>query len=462
MDLIEHMSYTTIEHIAAGRFKAKTQSDHIFQAYLGTCLGVALYDRVTKAGGLIHILLPETPGIYETPVPEKYASTGIPMLIKALTDLGCTPENLKACIAGGALVGPISHQDMGLDIGGRSADIAQTILGDQGIEIIKSETGGFFTCTLELNMKTGKTQIKPAWEQTLAVGSTFIPPKVEDITQTVENLKPIPQTALKILRMFQQGRHSISDITRELSRDQVLSAQTLKLCNSALFSGTIQIDTLKDAVLLLGKDMLVKTVITAAVEAYYDQTGSSGYSLCKGGLFFHAVGVARLAEQLAETTGKADSKLAYTAGLLHDIGKVILDQYIADSAPLLFRNIGKNKESFLSSEKRILGITHCQAGGILAKEWQFSDTLTQVVLHHHNPDSAADYRDLVSIVYLADLLMEKFFTGFDLEKMQTKSMAAVLEQLDIDQSNLPKIIDAIPLDALTSTHMFTNGTAHAQ
>ncbi len=443
------MSYTTIEHIAAGQFKAKTQSDHIFQAYLGTCLGVALYDRVKKAGGLIHILLPEPPGLYGTPMPEKYASTGIPMLIKALTDMGCTPKNLKACIAGGALVGPISRQDIGLDIGGRSADIAQAILDGQGIEIVKSETGGFFTCTLELNMKTGETQIKPAWEQTLATGSTFAPPEVEDIAQTLEKLKPIPQTALKILRMFQEGRHSITDITRELSRDQVLSAQTLKLCNSALFSGTIQIDTLKDAVLLLGKDMLVKTVITAAVQTYYGQTGSTGYSLCKGGLFFHAVGVARLAEKLAESTGKADSKLAYTAGLLHDIGKVILDQYIADSAPLLFRNLGENKESFLHSEKQILGITHCQAGGILAGNWQFSDALTQVVLHHHNPDSAENSRDLVCIVYLADLLMEKFFTGFDLEKMQTQSMAPVLKQLELDAAHLPEIIDAMPLDALT-------------
>jgi len=454
------MSYTTTEHIAAGQFKAMKQSNHILQAYLGTCLGVILYDKVKQIGGMIHILLPEPPGRYETSMPEKYASTGIPMLLKALTDMGCTPENLKAGIAGGALVGPISHQDMGLDIGGRSTDIAQTLLKDQGIEIIKSETGGFFTCTLELNMKTGEMEIKPAWEQTLAASSPFGLPTDVDIIQTIETLKPIPQTALKILRMFQEDRHGATDITRELSKDQVLSAQTLKLCNSALFSGSIKIDTLKDAVLLLGKDMLIKTVITAAVNAYYDQAGS-GYSLCKGGLFFHAVGVAQLAEHLAETTEKTDGKLAYTAGLLHDIGKVVLDQYVADSAPLLFRDLGENKESFLRSEKKILGITHCRAGAILAEKWQFSTSLAQVVRFHHHPETAEEYRDLVSIVYLADLLMEKFFTGLDLDKMQTRSMASVLKQLGLTGASLPELIDTLPLDTLTPNQMFANGTAHA-
>ncbi|MCG8635760.1 MAG: HDOD domain-containing protein [Desulfobacterales bacterium] len=451
------MDHIPKEHIPAGHLRAAAQSPLVLQAYLGTCLGVALYDAKRKAGGMIHILLPEPPGSTDTDMPEKYASTGIPILIDQLTDLGCAPENLEATIAGGALVGPVSHQDIGLDIGGRTADIAQAFFKEAGIEVIKSETGGFFTCTLELNLDTGETRIKPAWEQQTTPTARFDPPTGEQITQTISTLKPIPQTALKVLRMFNENRHGITDITDELARDQVLSGQTLKLCNSALFSGTIRIDTLKDAVLLLGKDMLVKTVITAAVNTYYDQTGTSGYSLCKGGLFYHAVGVAHAAEHLAEKTGKADAKQAYTAGLLHDIGKVVLDQYIADSAPLLFRNIGENRESFIRSEQKILGITHCRAGSILAESWQFSDALIQVVRHHHNPEAADDWQDLVDIVYLADLLMEKFLTGVDLERMGTRSMAAVLKRLDLDAGDLHDLIDALPLGALTQTEMPTSG-----
>jgi len=445
-----NMSYQRIEHIAAGQLKAGKAQNIVYQAYLGTCLGVALYDRSTKIGGMIHILLPEPPGFAAPDFQEKYASTGIPLLIKQLTALGADRKNLEASIAGGALVGPVSQQDMNLDIGGRSLDIAQTVLLANGIEIIQSETSGFFTCTLELDMATGDAVIRPAWEDSFESETRFPKPTAKDIVQTVHDLKPIPQTALKIFRMFHSGQNDIDKITQELASDQVLSGQTLKLCNSALFSGRIKIETLKDAVLLLGEDMLVKSVITAAVNNYYHQTGTSGYSLCKGGLFFHAVGVATAAEKIAEKCDPGVAKTAYTHGLLHDIGKVVLDQYVADSAPLLFRKLSQQDSNFDDAEKKTLGITHSEAGGFLAKEWNFSEGLPQIIRHHHNPEKAKGNKKLVYIVYLADLLMEKFNAGFDLEKMQTDSFETALTILGLTMADLPELIDNIPVHAINS------------
>lgn len=443
------MTHQRFEHIAAGQFKAGANSSSIFQAFLGTCLGVALYDHTTRTGGLIHVLLPEPPGSSHGASPEKYASTGIPLLIESLRKMGCRTENLRATIAGGSLVGPVNRQDIGLDIGGRSAEIAQTVLSNEGIRIIRSETGGFFTCTLELDMATGEARIRPPWEEVFKSDTECSRPTIEDITNTVKSLRPIPQTALKILRMFHDERFGITDITRELSQDQVLSGQTLKICNSALFAGTLPIETLKDAVLLMGEDLLVKSVITAAVNSYYGHVRSSGYSLCKGGLFFHAVNVAATSEKLAEKSGKIPGMHAYTAGLLHDIGKVVLDQFVAASVPLLFRNLSRKGESFLSSEKKLLGITHAEAGAILARNWRFSPALFQTIAYHHHPEKAEqEHRDMVFLVYLADLLMERFNTGVDLEKMQTGSMEAALNRLGISMSQIPEIIDQIPITGI--------------
>ncbi len=441
------MTYQTLEHVAAGQFKSGKKQTNIYQSYLGTCLGVALYDDKTHIGGIIHILLPEPPTMSTIDSPEKYASTGLPLLINELIKLGAKPENLKASIAGGALVGPISQQDMNLDIGGRSADIATAIVKTHGIKILKSETGGFFTCTLELDMNTGDTCIKPAWEYTAKNKTNFKAPSLDDIFSTIEQLKPIPQTALKIFRMFQTSRHHVTEITDELAKDQVLSGQTLKLCNSALFAGMVKIETLKDAVLLMGEEMLVKTVITAAVNTYYDQTGVSGYSLCKGGLFFHAVGVATLSEKIALKLESPLLKIAYTAGLLHDIGKVVLDQYVADSTPLFFRRLTQKNESFLDSEKKLLGITHCEAGGILAKKWQFSDALSKVIQYHHTPTKAGKQKDLVNIIHLADFIMEKFSTGFDLERMQPEDFISALNHCGFTAQDIPELVDAIPINA---------------
>lgn len=449
------MNYQRSEHIAAGQFKAGKDEAITYQAYLGTCLGVALYEKTKKIGGMIHILLPEPTGIASAAFPEKYASTGIPLLIKDLIKLGARPENLRASIAGGALMGPVSRQDINLDIGGRSEDIAVSLLEAAGIQIIKSETGGFFTCTLELNMATGDTRITPAWEEDTALESRFTAPSLENILNTIDRLKPIPQTALKILRMSQSHQHHVTDITRELARDQVLSGQVLKLCNSALFAGMVKIETLNDAVLIMGEEMLIKSVITAAVNTYYAQDGVSGYSLCKGGLFFHAVGVASTAEKIAEKAGSPQLKLAYTAGLLHDIGKVILDQYVSDASPLFFRRLSQKNENFLTSEKKVLGITHCEAGAILAKKWNFPDGLSEIIRLHHTPELAKKNKSLAYIIYLADLLMEKFNAGFDMEKMQTKSFDKAMRHLGFAMADLPELVDAIPLDAINNDDLLT-------
>ena len=442
------MSQSLTQHIAAGQFATGCGQSVIYQAFLGTCLGVALYDKSRHIGGMSHILLPEPVGQGEVTHPAKYATTAIPMLMDAVIALGADPRNLEATLAGGALVGPVSQQDMGLDIGGRSTDIATTLLEEAGIPVRHSETGGFFTCTLELDMATGETRINPAWENDYDPQDRLPPMGLEDIQATIAQLKPIPQTALKILRMSQENRYDIGEITDELAKDQVLTGQTLKLCNSALFSGSIKVDSLRDAVLLLGESMLIKSVITASVSHYYQQNQRSGYSLCKGGLFYHAVGVAATAEQLAESTGRVPAQLAYTAGLLHDIGKVILDQHIADKAPLLFRDFCQGELDLTEMEQKRLGISHCDAGAILAAEWQFSSALRQIIRYHHQPEKAQSHSDLAHIIYLADLLMERFNTGLDMNKTQTRSMEASLGSLGLTLAEIPALLDRLPLTDL--------------
>ncbi len=439
------MDYYRTEHIAAGSYKALKKSDRILQAFLGTCLGVALYDRTMNVGGLIHILLPEPPGSFSAEFPEKYASSGIPLLINELVKLGARHENLEATVAGGALVGPVTRQDMNLDIGGRSADIALAILTSAGIPILKSETGGFFTCTLELDMATGRADISPAWDEMGGNVHDFTPPTMDDISHTIDTLTPIPQTALKIFRLLQEDQYHIDDITEELSSDQVLSAQTLKICNSVLFRGPYKIDTLKEAIVLMGKQILIQSVITAAVDTYYNQVQVSGYSLCKGGLFLHAVGTAVLAEKIALSCKKAQPGSAYAAGLLHDIGKVVLDQFIARGAPLFFRNLQNDDDTALRSEKKLLGVTHCEAGGFLARKWQFSKALSDVILFHHNPRKATENKFITHIVYLADLIMSKFSTSFEHEKLQTAFLADTLRILEMTPEDLLPIIDKMPV-----------------
>ena len=439
--------------VAAGSYCVDTQKPIILEAYLGTCVGVALYDPVAGVGGLIHLLLPEPMGIEGTFQPEKYASTGFPPFLQALAEAGASAENMKACIAGGALVGPIDDSDLELDIGGRTAERVMQFIAAQSIRVEKLETGGFFTCRLTLDMRTWECRIEPAGFDKLSTSADIKIPEPNEISLSAKNLQPIPQIALKVLRILNEELYEIQSVTEEIRKDQVISARTLQLCNSAMFAIRGKIESLDHALVMLGKHLLLKFVIAASLNNFFDQTGM-GYSLCKGGIYHHAVGTAVIAEKLADVTGKVEPSLAYTAGLLHDIGKVVLDQFIHSGFPLFYRELNEGGKNFSEVEKQVLGTDHTEVGADLAQNWSFPQSLVETIRHHHKPEDAQQHNELVHIVYLADLLMSRFHTGLELERLSTDALAARLEAIGLSISDFPALVDHIPVKVLESSPEF--------
>lgn len=445
-------------HVAAGTIIVCDPKPLLLQAYLGTCVGVTLYCKSTGIGGMIHLLLPEPVSKTAVDQPEKYASTGVPLLIESVLAKGAQRQSLVACVAGGALVGPISDQDLALDIGGRTAETTRNILAAQDIKLVKSETGGFFTCCLSLNMTSGECAIEPAGHHKLVEEISIKTPTTAEIKGAMDRLQPIPQVALKVLRLIDQGGHGLDQIAEEVRKDQVITARSLSLANSAMFAKRKPIESLDHALVFLGQDQLVKLILMAAVHSYFEQSGM-GYSLCKGGLYHHAVGCAQVSEILARTTGKVDSRIAYTAGLLHDIGKVVLDQYVAQAFPLFYRQAIEKDENFITIEKRLLGMDHTEVGRLLGLQWQLPESLIKVIRYHHQPDQLKDNKQLAIIVYLADLLLSRFHIGIELERLDTQSLADYLGSIDMAMEDFNRLVDLIPNTVLRSLNETDNITA---
>jgi len=437
-------------HVAAGSYHVATTKRMILEAYLGTCVGVALHDPVAGVGGMIHLLLPEPISDEGASQPEKYASTGFPLFLQALYDAGATSENMRASIAGGALVGPIDDSDLELDIGGRTTERVMQFIADENIQVEKQETGGFFTCRLILNLNTWKSRIEPAGFDKLSASADIKIPEPNEISRSAENIRPIPQVALKILRIINEELYEIQNLTEEIRKDQVLSARTLKLCNSVLFASRNRIESLDHALVMLGQHLLLKFVISASLNNFFTQSGQ-GYSLCKGGLYHHAVGTAAIAEKLANVTGKVEPSLAYTAGLLHDIGKVVLDQFINSGVSFFYRELNEHGKNFSDIEKQVLGTDHAEVGVNLARNWSFPASLVETIRYHHVPENAEEHPALVHIVYLADLLMSRFHTGLELERLNTDALAARMDAVGLSISEFPQLVDHIPVQALESS-----------
>jgi putative nucleotidyltransferase with HDIG domain len=438
--------------VTSGTSVISQKNNESLEAYLGSCVGVTLVDRRADVGGLLHLLLAKPTGSAEQFNPENYAATGMPHFFNKLIDAGASKENLEACVAGGALIGPVSDMDLSLDIGGRTAEVVQRYLGDQGISINESETGGYAGRKMSLDLYHWNTTIEPAWQIERPSASLFQTDVVFNIDEAIKRVKPIPQVALKVIRMIHQDDCTMKEIGREIRQDQVISGRVLNLCNSTIMGLKTVVDSIDRALILVGEKRLLKLVVTASVKSLFPQS-SQGYSLCKGGIFQHSIGTALVSQELAVFTKKAAPDIAYTAGLLHDIGKIPLDQVMTANAPFFYRYIQEKGAELCEAEKLKFGIDHTEAGRQLGKIWTLPHNLIHVIANHHNPETAIEDKELVTIVHLADLLMSKFQAHHELEQIDTKKLSERLNQLGLNSDHLPILIELIPKNIFQSAAM---------
>ncbi len=413
------------------------------KAYLGSCVGLAIIDRKRHIGGMLHILLPEP----LCDIPEcqytYYATTGIPLFLKELQEEGAVTGDMSAYIAGGALIDPSTQRDLTLNIGGRTLDVTLKILKQNAIPIEFLEASGVIGFCIMLDVDRASCSIEPVMKDSRRAGTRQITmPALAEIGKTIEGLQPIPQIALGIAGMIADDRSDFAAIGAEIRKDQVLTAEVLKLCNSSYLGVPRKIETIDEAIMILGSRTLLQLVITAQAEKFLTGT-DQGYSLMRGGLFYHSLAIARLSERLASMSGLIRPDLAYTAGLLHDIGKVVLDQYMARVQPLFYRIMQAHGEDSSILEQKIFGIDHNLAGLHLAESWKLPEAIKDVILFHHHPDKAANNRELVNLVYLADALVLKFLPGFIIENLDTAPLDEGMRTLGFRQEQVSEALGVL-------------------
>lgn len=435
--------------VASGSYHVSTRKQLILEAYLGSCVGVTLYDRKAEIGGLIHLLLPESSGSGSTWRPEAYATSGMPLFLNALIDEGLDPSNLKASIAGGALIGPVSKRDLDLDIGGRTTEVVQQFLRQADIPVVEAETGGYLGCRLSLDLITFKSMMQPLGLFPDNESEVSEAPSAASLDAAVKTVLPIPQVALKIIRMINQGYYQMADVAGEIKTDQIISAKIIQMCNSTYLGTKQKVDSIDRALVIIGEQKLLKMVVSASMETYFNNSGD-GYSLCRGGLFQHALQTGLVAQKLAEFTGKASPDIAYTAGLLHDIGKVVLDQYLFAHWPFFYRRTQIDGVALCTAESEKFGMSHPEAGFRLAEAWSLPENLGDAILHHHQPEAAEIDSELAHIIHLADLLISRFQVGHGLGSVDTKELAPRMIYLGLQPSKFPLLVELIPQDTFGS------------
>lgn len=230
--------------------------------------------------------------------------------------------------------------------------------------------------------------------------------RVQTILQSVNHLRPIPSNVTRVLKELENPRVSLAMIAEYIGLDQALAALVLQMANSAALGYGRSCSSLNDAVVRIGVKRL-KSLLLASVAVGPMNRQLSGYRLGAGELWNHSVGTAVTAEWAARTLAYPDPEEAYVAGLLHDIGKLLLDQYVLTDYSQIILYVQKYNQPLWLVEEKLIGIDHARVGGLIAQRWGFPTVLTDAISFHHYPSTAHASPVLPAIINLANYLTIK-------------------------------------------------------
>jgi putative nucleotidyltransferase with HDIG domain len=194
----------------------------------------------------------------------------------------------------------------------------------------------------------------------------------------------MPQAAVKLRSLFKEDYVPIVDITNILRQDPGLSANVLRLANSAHFGVSSKVGSLKQAVMLLGVKRFEQITISACMNKTMDKT-VEGYNLSPGELWLHSIAVSTTAEALAKFIKIADTNDVFAPALLHDMGKLILGKFVKNEKKPI-ESLVANGYSMVEAEYKILGTDHAEIGALILGKWSFPDEIINAVRWHHDPD----------------------------------------------------------------------------
>lgn len=211
----------------------------------------------------------------------------------------------------------------------------------------------------------------------------------------------MPDIAVKLIELAGDEDVDMGKVAALISRDPAMTATLLKVCNSSFYGFSSKISSLQQAASLFGLKKITQMAFMVLSSKYLIGK-TKGYDLEEGELWKHSFITATAAEKIAQKTGYRDTGLAFTAGLLHDIGKIIIHEYVGDKLAEIREESERDGAGFRKAETRVLGFSHAEAGAMLMKRWNFPDELVDAILFHHDAENARVDKHLARIVQVAD------------------------------------------------------------
>ncbi|NNF98867.1 MAG: HDOD domain-containing protein [Desulfobacteraceae bacterium] len=262
---------------------------------------------------------------------------------------------------------------------------------------------------------------------------------VYKLVKEISSLHPIPPVANQILSLANDPDSAISDLVELISFDPAITANLLKVCNSAYLGMAMPVTSIQQAVALLGMKRIIELVLMNCLSPNLLKI-QKGYQLEKGELWKNSVATALVSKSIAQTREIDDVFFIYTAALLKDIGKVVIDSLVGKSCQKIRRLVMKKGYTFDEAEKKIIGIDHAALGGIIADLWKFDSRLTFIIKNHHMTQEGARLDQDTSIVYLADIVSMMVGSGIGVDGLAYKFYEEIFTEMSVTEFELQNLL----------------------
>lgn len=261
----------------------------------------------------------------------------------------------------------------------------------------------------------------------------------ERILGAVDNLPPMPRIIHKARQMVDDPNSNLKDLADLIENDQALAFKVLRLSNSAYYSRLEKVASVQEAAVVLGLKTLEELLTVACTHKVLGRS-LKGYGLSSDVLWRHSLSVAIGSRIIASRKKPLLANQAFSAGLIHDAGKLILDKYVLEREEAFSRFLADKEESFLNAEKTILGFDHAEIAAKVCERWNFPKTISVPVRYHHNP-SRFRSNELAYIVHAADQIA--MWSGMDSDEIMIEPGDTVFDRLGIAVDEIGMIMDQV-------------------
>jgi putative nucleotidyltransferase with HDIG domain len=262
---------------------------------------------------------------------------------------------------------------------------------------------------------------------------------LKERAEQIRELSTLPSVIMRILEVMNNPMADARDVEREIIEDPVITAKILKVANSPFYGANRDVSSVSQAVVLMGFAEVQNVALSVSL---FSRFAVPTKMFDRRKFWEHCFATATTADALQRRVN-AQTNDGFIAGLLHDIGRIVLDQHFPNEFKEILALAEAKGLSLLEAERKVLGVTHCDVGYWVTEKWNLPPMLTDSILFHHSPFSCRESYVLTSIVHVADVIAKSFgnYIGEDFETPPRDESAFRL--LNLDSEKVMSLADLI-------------------